>query len=79
MPEKCQACMLCARRCPVEAIISAKSEIHVIDQEKCIKCGSCFDVCPERIRAVTKVPASEVPPPIPENQRRIMRKERQVS
>jgi F420-non-reducing hydrogenase iron-sulfur subunit len=38
-PEKCQACMICARRCPVDAIISAKNQIHVIDQEKCIKCG----------------------------------------
>jgi NADH-quinone oxidoreductase subunit F len=20
--------------------------IHIIDQEKCIKCGTCLDVCP---------------------------------
>src|SRR4030065_168612 len=31
-PEKCQACMTCAKRCPVEAIISAKNQVHVIDQ-----------------------------------------------
>ena len=42
-PDKCQACMICAKRCPVEAIISAKNQIHVIDQEKCIKCGTCFE------------------------------------
>ncbi len=28
-PEKCQACMTCARRCPAEAIISAKDQIHI--------------------------------------------------
>ena len=41
-PEKCQACMICARRCPAEAIISAKGQIHIVKQEECIKCGTCF-------------------------------------
>jgi len=73
-PEKCQACMTCARRCPAEAIISAKNQIHVIDQEKCIKCGTCFEVCPPKFGAVTKIPGGPVPPPIPEAQRTIVRK-----
>ena len=30
-PEKCKACMLCARKCPVEAIEGGKNQIHVID------------------------------------------------
>jgi NADH-quinone oxidoreductase subunit F len=29
----------------VEAISGAKKETHIIDQEKCIKCGSCVEVC----------------------------------
>ena len=45
-PDKCQACMICLRKCPVEAIAGAKNQIHVIDQEKCIKCGTCFEACP---------------------------------
>ena len=73
-PEKCQACMLCARRCPVEAIISAKNQIHVIEQEKCIKCGTCFKVCPTKSGAVTKITDGPVPPPIPEEERMIVRK-----
>jgi Fe-S-cluster-containing hydrogenase component 2 len=73
-PEKCQACMTCARRCPAEAIISAKNQIHVIDQEKCIKCGTCFEICPPKFRAVTKIVAEPVPPPIPEEKRKIVRK-----
>jgi len=73
-PEKCQACMICAKRCPVEAIISAKNQIHVIDQEKCIKCGTCFEACPPRFGAVTKISGHPVPPPIPEEKRTIARK-----
>jgi len=73
-PEKCQACMTCAKRCPVEAIISAKNQVHVIDQEKCIKCGTCFEACPPRFSAVTKISGQPVPPPIPDEKRTIIRK-----
>lgn len=54
-PEKCQACMICARKCPVEAIMGGKGKIHEIDQEKCIKCGTCLDACPARFAAVNKI------------------------
>jgi len=73
-PEKCQACMICLRKCPVEAIDGGKNRIHVIDQATCIKCGTCFDACPERFGAVRKICGETVPPPIPEAQRTIARK-----
>jgi len=73
-PEKCQACMTCARRCPMDAIISAKGQIHVIDQDKCIKCGTCFEVCPPKFRAITKLSGVPAPPPLPEDQRTVVRK-----
>jgi F420-non-reducing hydrogenase iron-sulfur subunit len=74
-PEKCQACGICARRCPAEAIIGGKNLIHVIDQEKCIKCGTCIEACPPRFEAVKKLSADEpVPPPLPEEKRTITRK-----
>ena len=73
-PEKCQACMTCAKRCPVEAILSGKNLIHIIDQEKCIKCGTCFEACPPKFSAVTKISGEPVPPPIPEEKRTIVRK-----
>jgi len=76
-PEKCQACMTCARRCPVDAIISAKNQIHVIDQDKCIKCGTCLTACPPRFAAVTKIVGEPVPPPIPEEKRIIVRKRKE--
>jgi F420-non-reducing hydrogenase iron-sulfur subunit len=70
-PDKCQACMICLRRCPAQAIIGAKKQIHVIDQGKCIKCGTCLEVCPPRFGAVTRIAEGPVPPPIPEQQRAI--------
>ncbi len=72
-PAKCQACMICARRCPEEAIASGKGLIHVIDQEKCIKCGTCFDVCPTKFNAVVKISGAPVPEPLPVDQRAVIR------
>jgi len=43
--DACTGCMVCARRCPTKAITGQKKEKHVIDQDKCIKCGVCFEVC----------------------------------
>jgi F420-non-reducing hydrogenase iron-sulfur subunit len=73
-PEKCQACMICARRCPVEAISGSKNQIHIIDQDQCIKCGTCFEACPPRFGAVKKISGEPVPPPVPEEERTIVRK-----
>jgi F420-non-reducing hydrogenase iron-sulfur subunit len=73
-PAKCQACMICAKRCPVEAIAGGKNLIHVIDQDTCIKCGTCFEVCPPRFGAVDQISGEPVPPPIPEEERTIVRK-----
>jgi coenzyme F420-reducing hydrogenase delta subunit/NAD-dependent dihydropyrimidine dehydrogenase PreA subunit len=77
-PEKCQACMICLRKCPVHGIDGAKSLIHVIDQDTCIKCGTCYDACPERFGAVSRLSGVPVPPPIPEDQRTIDRKGRKA-
>jgi NAD-dependent dihydropyrimidine dehydrogenase PreA subunit len=42
---KCKGCTLCARNCPVDAIIGKVKEAHIIDTNKCIKCGTCIDRC----------------------------------
>ena len=76
-PEKCQACMICFRQCPVQAIVGDKNQIHVIDQEKCTKCGTCFEVCPPRFGAVKKISGEPVPSPIPEEARMIARESKE--
>jgi len=43
--EACNGCTLCAKKCPEEAITGEKKEPHILDQEKCIKCGICYDCC----------------------------------
>lgn len=68
-PNKCKACQICLKKCPVDAIEGAKKTIHVIDQEKCTKCGTCYDVCPAKFDAIVKITGEAVPPPIPEAER----------
>ncbi len=50
--DACTGCTLCSRKCPVEAISGKVKEKHVIDHDKCIKCGKCMDVC--RFNAIVK-------------------------
>ncbi len=73
-PEKCQACMICLKKCPADAILGGKKTIHVIDQDKCTKCGTCFEVCPSRFDAVRKISGEPVPDPIPEENRIIKKR-----
>jgi len=63
LPEKCQGCQICLRNCPVDAIRGGKRMIHIVDQDKCVKCGTCLDVCPPRFSAVVKVSGEEVTVP----------------
>jgi len=63
LPEKCQGCQICLRNCPVEAIVGGKRMIHIVDQSKCVKCGTCLDVCPPRFSAVVKVSGEKIEVP----------------
>ncbi len=63
LPEKCErSCDACVGSCTVEAIAPNKQRIKVIDQEKCVKCGTCLTACPPQYDAIVKLsPPSEVP------------------
>ena len=41
----CTGCRLCALKCPEKAISGEKKTPHVLNQEKCIKCGICYERC----------------------------------
>ena len=43
--DKCKGCTACARKCPNDAISGAVKQPHVIDKDKCIKCGVCLETC----------------------------------
>jgi len=44
-PELCKGCSKCSRICPVSAISGKIKEPFTIDQDKCIRCGSCVSAC----------------------------------
>ena len=45
-PEKCKGCHICAKNCPVNAILGEIKQPHVIDPDVCIKCNTCIGKCP---------------------------------
>lgn len=50
--DKCRGCTACARVCPAQAISGEIKQMHVIDQDKCLKCGACMEKC--RFGAIIK-------------------------
>lgn len=57
----CTGCMACMNSCPYDAIQEKQNErgfyIPSVDEEKCVKCGLCRQVCPaNRHEEVTLAP-----------------------
>jgi 2-oxoglutarate ferredoxin oxidoreductase subunit delta len=52
--EMCKGCYLCIRACPLKILeaetvmnSSGSYPVKVINAEKCIACGNCYEVCPD--------------------------------
>lgn len=44
--EKCPGCGMCVKTCPTDAItFMGKKKPVILDQAKCIKCRTCYDIC----------------------------------
>ncbi len=44
-PNVCVGCTACARNCPVNCIKGERKTAHEINQDACIKCGTCIEKC----------------------------------
>lgn len=57
LADKCEkGCDHCVLTCPTEAIVTdERTRKKKIIQDKCVKCGTCLEVCPPEYRAVIKV------------------------
>jgi NADH-quinone oxidoreductase subunit F len=44
-PAICNGCQRCIDVCPTSAISGSRSEAHVVDRFRCIKCRACYEVC----------------------------------
>ena len=64
--ELCKGCLLCIRACPVK-VLEADTELNssgsypskVLNTEKCIACGNCFEVCPDNCIEVYELEGAE--------------------
>jgi len=45
LADKCKSCSLCSRACPTGAAKGEKGHAYSINQEACISCGACYQVC----------------------------------
>ena len=52
--ELCKGCFLCVRACSVNVLeqddqpnASGSYPAKAVQEEKCIACGNCFEVCPD--------------------------------
>jgi NADH-quinone oxidoreductase subunit F len=44
--KKCPGCGMCVKTCPTDAItFMGKKKPVILDQAKCIKCRTCYDIC----------------------------------
>jgi ferredoxin/NAD(P)H-dependent FMN reductase len=50
-PRSCDMCRICVVNCPVAAFIDG--DPHKIDFSKCIGCGACIKLCPNKARRFT--------------------------
>jgi 2-oxoglutarate ferredoxin oxidoreductase subunit delta len=64
--ELCKGCYLCIRACPVKVLekdtepnSSGTYPCKAVQPEKCIACGSCYEVCPDVCISIFELEGNE--------------------
>jgi len=60
--DNCVGCTKCISVCPVDAIIGAPQQLHVILTDRCIGCGLCLPPCPTSCLTLAEAPTGIMPP-----------------
>jgi electron transport complex protein RnfB len=55
--EECIGCTKCIQACPVDAIVGAAKQLHVVLSAECTGCELCIEPCP--VDCITLVPISD--------------------
>jgi 2-oxoglutarate ferredoxin oxidoreductase subunit delta len=46
--ERCKGCNICVEFCPKKVLaLDTLGKIHIVDEDKCVKCGQCELRCPD--------------------------------
>jgi electron transport complex protein RnfB len=56
-PKTCIGCTLCIQACPVDAIVGASKQMHMVLTEWCTGCDLCVPPCP--VDCISMVPVTE--------------------